>query len=92
MWPFSNKKEEDKDPVLQNHKRETASSYSEDEESVHDELTRQYPSPESAIEDVRKGYVTEEQLQKCFTQDEIDYIKKECKERDAEDSIIPTSF
>jgi hypothetical protein len=92
MWPFNNKKDTTNDPVLKNHAQETLSSYAEDEESLRDRLKAQYPSPESAIEDYRKGYVTDEQLQKLFTGGEIEYIRKECEERDAEDTALPTSL
>ncbi len=80
------------DPVIKNHLQETISGFSEDQNSARDALVREYPSPESAIEDYRKGYVTEEQLRIRFTREEIDYIHNERLERDREDTALPTGL
>jgi len=92
MWPFDRKKEESKDPIIRSHEREVERAFDEDLESIRERLRREYPSAESAIEDYRKGYVTDEQLSLRFTQEEIDLIYKEKEERDEADKEIPTGF
>lgn len=95
MWPFTgyNKSEaKNNDPVIAGHVNDTARTYDEDLESIKDRLIREYPSAESAIEDYRKGYITDEQLRLRFSQEEINLIHSEKEERDKEDTEIPTGF
>lgn len=96
MWPF-NKKEntpevDANDPIIKNHIQEAESGFLEDEDSIRDALMREYPSPESAIEDCRKGYVTEEQLRRRFTPEEMEYIHQACKLRDEDDTALPSGL
>jgi hypothetical protein len=89
MEPDDIKKEEEA-PLLKNHIEETVTGFTADEEAVKERLMREYPSPESAIESCRKGYISDVDLNLRFTPEEIDYIRKECDEREAEDSAMPT--
>lgn len=75
----------DEDPIIKNHQDEARSGFSEDAQALVDKLRREYPSPESAIEDYRRGYVTEEQLKMRFTDEEMELVYREVKERDKED-------
>jgi hypothetical protein len=91
MWPFDSKKK-DEDPIIESHKEEADHAFDEDTDSIRDSLYRQYPSAESAIEDYRNGYITNEQLRLRFTQEEIELIYREKEERDRDDKEIPTGF
>jgi hypothetical protein len=91
MWPFDKKKGKE-DPIMESHKEEATVAFNEDTDSIRDSLYRQYPSAESAIEDYRKGYISNEQLQLRFTAEEIELIYKEKEERDRDDKEIPTGF
>jgi hypothetical protein len=78
--------------LLKNHIDETVGSFTADEEAVKEKLRRKYPAPENAIEDYRKGYITDADLNICFDPGEIEYIRKECEDREAEDSAMPTGL
>ena len=96
IFQFFKKKPEpepegDIDPFIQEHKEQTEVRRKEDIETIRQMLERQYPEAENAIEDYRKGYLTEEQLEIRFSREEIDMIHKEKEERDKEDKETPTS-
>lgn len=84
----TNKEEEA--TLLKNHVEETVGSFAADEQAVKEKLERKYEAPENAIEDYRKGYITDADLKLCFTPEEIAFIHKECDEREEEDSAMPT--
>lgn len=76
--------------LLKNHIDETVGRFSADANAVKEKLQRKYPAPENAIEDYRKGYITDADLNLCFDPGEIEYIRRECENREAEDSAMPT--
>ncbi len=79
------------DPVIKEQLEQSDVSRKQDQEALYEGLLREYPSPESAIEDRRKGYLTEDQLRTRFSPEEIDYIHKECSDRDTTDSQASTN-
>lgn len=88
---FKKKSEQEADPVIKGHEEEAEVRREEDIETIRRMLEKEYPEAISAIEDYRKGYLTEEQLEIRFTREEIVMIHRECDERDREDKEIPTS-
>lgn len=86
LFNFFKKKEITKeDPVVEEQVMQTTVRFEQDVDAIRDRLEQEYPSAHSAIEDVRKGYLTEAQLQVRFTQDEIDMIREEVEKRDEDD-------
>ncbi len=91
LFNFFKKKESEEtissvDPVIEEQVEQTAVRFEQDVDAIRDRLEKEYPSAQSAIEDFRKGYVTDVQLALCFTQDEIDTIHEEAEQRDIADS------
>lgn len=87
LFSFFKKKQEKPpsvDPVVEAQMEQTYVRYTHDMDVVKDRLSREYTTAESAIEDYRKGYLTEEQLKLRFTKEEIDLIHSEQRERDRE--------
>lgn len=79
---MNNPDEHKEDPIIEHHEEETDVAFDEDMESIKTVLMAKYPSPESAIDDYRKGYISERKLRMLFTQGEMEYIFKEKEERD----------
>ena len=94
-FPFFWRKEnavKNSDPVIKEQVEQTLVGHNHDLDAIRERLEREYPSAESAIEDYRKGYVTEVQLALRFSPEEIDTIHAERDERDAEDAEIPSGY
>lgn len=90
FWKKKNKV--NSDPVINGQVEQKTVGNSQDLNVIRERLEREYPSPESAIEDYRKGYVTEEHLILRFSSEEIEIIHTERDERDAEDAEIPSGY
>lgn len=88
---FKKKSEPEEDPVIKDQEEQTEVRREEDIETIRQNLEREYPEAVNAIEDYRKGYLTEEQLEIRFTREEIDMIHREREERDRTDKEAPTS-
>lgn len=88
MEPYENNKGEAS--PLEGRVEETMGSFMADQEALKEKLLRKYPAPECAIEDYRKGYITDTDLALCFDASEIEFICKEAKDREAEDSAMPS--
>ncbi len=93
-FPFFWRKENtaNNDPVINGQVEQTIVGNSQDLNAIRERLEREYPSPESAIEDYRKGYITEEHLILRFSSEEIEIIHTERDERDVEDAEIPSGY
>ncbi len=79
-------------PVIKEQAEQTRVGNNHDLDAILNRLKREYPSAESAIEDYRKGYVSEAQLALRFSPEEIETIHREKDERDAEDAEIPSGY
>jgi hypothetical protein len=79
---MNNLGEHNEDPIIEGHEEEADVAFDEDMESLKTVLMAKYPSPESAIEDYRKGYISERKLRMRFTPEEVKYIFEEKEERD----------
>lgn len=93
-FPFFWRKENraTSDPVIKEQAEQTIVGHNRDLDAIRERLEKEYPSAESAIEDYRKGYVTEAQLALRFSPEEIDTIHAERDERDREDAEIPSGY
>lgn len=81
---FKKKETEQVDLVIEEHIQQTHVRLDHDIESIRERFEAEYPSPESAVEDFRKGYVTEAELKMRFSDEEMDLVYREKKERDRE--------
>lgn len=70
------------DPLPDEQVKQTVVRHNEDLISILLHMQGKYESPESAIEDYRKGYISEEYLVIRFTPEEVEFIHEESKERD----------
>lgn len=93
-FPFFWRKENviNRDPISKEQAEQTFVGRNHDLDAIRERLEREYPSAESAVEDYRKGYVSEAQLVLRFSPEEIDTIHAERDERDAEDAEIPSGY
>jgi hypothetical protein len=73
------------DPLIEEQVEQTVVRHNDDILSIRMKLEREYSSPETAIEDYRRGYLSEEYLAIRFTPDEIDFIHEKRDERDEEE-------
>jgi hypothetical protein len=53
---------------------------------LRDIIRRRYPTPISAVEDYRKGYVTDQEIDLAFSQEEAEFIRKMKEDRDRIDA------
>lgn len=88
--PLFDDKDHEDDPVVEDQIENFYIGQDADREALRSKLLREYSSPESAIEDYRRGYVTDEQLNVRFTPEEVAFIKEMKDERDRADSRIET--
>jgi hypothetical protein len=88
---MNNPHEHSEDPIIESHEEEADVAFDEDLESIKTVLRATYPSPDSAIDDYRKGYISERKLRLRFTDEEMEYIFKEKEERDRDDSSWSSS-
>lgn len=88
---FRKKSEPENDPVINEQEEQTEIRREEDIETIRQTLEREYPDAINAIEDYRKGYLTEEQLEIRFTREEVETIHVEREERDKADKEAPIS-
>ena len=89
MKLFDDTQHED-DPLLEEQIEQYHVGRNADLNALRDRLVKEYPTPESAIEDYRKGYLSDANLNVRFTQEEADYIRRTKKERDEEDFTLPS--
>jgi hypothetical protein len=90
LFQFFRKKAEI-DPVIEEQLEQTNVGREQDEEAIRERLEREYPTAVSAIEDYRKGYITEEHLKLRFSSDDIQMIHEESKRRNTDDKEPPAS-
>lgn len=83
MPPYADERD---DPLLETELDQEVER-AEDLEELKSILMRRYPTPTSAIEDYRSGYIPEFEMEIRFTPEEIDFIKRKKEERDRADDL-----
>lgn len=72
------------DEIVQEHLETQAIEHEHEIDQLRDILMKRYPTPESAIEDVRNKELSDAQVKIRFSQEEIEYIYTEIQEREDE--------